>query len=90
MGHTADFSDAVAEPGLVTSIIITDQLALPVSEEGAGMFTRPAGREVINSGFQVRERCGAVRPDVGLMGFLLARSQHADGGFIGVQNAVFQ
>ena len=54
------------------------------------MFTRPAWGEVVNGGFQVRERCGAVSPDVGLMGFLLTRSQHADRRFIGVQNVVFQ
>ena len=54
------------------------------------MFARPAGGEVVNGGFQVRERCGAVGPGVSLVGFLLARSQHADRGFIGVQHRVLQ
>jgi len=48
-----------------------DQLALPVTLEGAGMFTRLAGCEFVNGSIQVRERRGAVRPDVGLVGFFL-------------------
>ncbi|STN25181.1 Uncharacterised protein [Escherichia coli] len=38
VGHTADFGNAVAEPGLVASVIITDQLAPPVTQEGSGVF----------------------------------------------------
>ena len=90
MGHATDLGDAVAKPDLVTSIIITDQFALPVTQEGAGVFACTAGSEVINGGFQVRELCGAVGPDVSLMSLFLTRGQHADRGFIGVQNAVFQ
>lgn len=37
VGHTADFGNAVAEPGLVASVIITDQLAPPVTR---GRFGR--------------------------------------------------
>ena len=54
------------------------------------MFARKAGSEVINGGFQVRERRGAVSPDVSLVGFLLAWSQHADRRFVRMQNAVSQ
>ncbi len=90
VGHTADFGNAVAEPGLVASVIITDQLAPPVTQEGSGVFACTAGCEVVNSCLQVGKRCGAVGPDVGLVGFLLARGQHADRGFIGMQNTVFQ
>ncbi len=54
------------------------------------MFACTAGCEVVNSCLQVGKRCGAVGPDVGLVGFLLARGQHADRGFIGMQNTVFQ
>jgi len=74
VGHAADLSDAVAEPGFVAGAFITDQLALSVTQEHAGVFIRPVGGEVINSGLQVREPCGAVGPDVGLVGFLLARA----------------
>ncbi len=90
MGHAADFGDAVAEPSFVTCVVVTYQFALPVIQEGAGVFARSAGREVINSGFQVRERRGAVGPDVGLVGLFLARGQHADRSFIGMQDFVFQ
>lgn len=72
VGHAANFGNAVAEPGLVAGVVVTHELDLPVAQEGAGMLTRPAGREVVNSGFQVRERRGAVRPDIRLVGFLLA------------------
>lgn len=44
MGHAADSSNAVAEPGLVAGVVITDQLVLPVTHEGAGVFARPARR----------------------------------------------
>jgi hypothetical protein len=81
-GPAADFGNAVAEPGLVASVIITDQLAPPVTQEGSGVFACTAGCEVVNSCLQVGKRCGAVGPDVGLVGFL-ARGQHADRGEIG-------
>ncbi|STN24825.1 transposase TnpA, Tn21 [Escherichia coli] len=70
-GHTADFGNAVAEPGLVASVIITDQLAPPVTQEGSGVFACTAGCEVVNSCLQVGKRCGAVGPDVGLVVFFL-------------------
>src|SRR5690554_7229056 len=90
VGHATDFGDAVAEPGLVASVVITDQFALPVAQEGAGVLARSTGSEVVNGGLQVRERGGAVGPDVSLMGFLLARGQHADRGFVSVQNRALQ
>src|SRR5690554_1262145 len=90
VSHATDLGDAVAEPGLVASVVVTHQLALPVTQEGAGVFACTAGSEVINGGFEVRERCGAVSPDVSLMSLFLTRGQHADRCFIGMQNVVFQ
>jgi len=74
MNQATDFSDAVAEARLVTRVIIADQFALPVTQEGAGVLARPAWGEVVNNGLQVRERCGAIGPDVSPVGFLLTRS----------------
>lgn len=54
------------------------------------MFARPTGSEVISGGFQIREQCGAVSPDVSLVGFLLTWGQHAYWHFIAMQNVVFQ
>ncbi len=90
MDQVTDFSDAAAEAGLVTRVIVADQLALPVTQKSAGVLARPGWSEVVNNDLQVRERCGAVSPDVGLVGFLFARSQHANRSFIGMQNAALQ
>src|SRR5690606_28791203 len=90
MRHAADLDDAFTEAGLVAGVIVTHQLAFPVNQEGAGMLTRPAGGEVVYDCFQISERGGAVSPDVGFVGFVLARCQHVDRRFIRVQHAVLQ
>jgi len=90
VGHAANLGDAVAEPGLVAGIIVTHQLALPVTQEGAGMLIRSTWGERVYHRFDVCKGCCAVGSDVGIVGFLLAGSQHADRCFIGVQDAVFQ
>ncbi len=51
-GHTADFGNAVAEPGLVASVIITDQLARQSPVNCLGVFACTAGCEVVIAAFR--------------------------------------
>jgi len=55
VGHAADFSDALLKPNLIASEIITDQLAVPVTQEVARMFASTAWAEVVNHRFERRK-----------------------------------
>ncbi len=90
MRQAADLGDALAEPRLVAGVVVTHQLAPPVAQEGAGVFARPTRGEVVDRGLQVGERCAAVRPHIGPVGFLLARGQHGHRGLVGVQHRLGQ
>lgn len=90
MGHAADLGHAEFEPGLVTTKIIADQLALSALQEVAGVLSDTARAEVVNDRRQVRELAGLVRPDIGAMGFLRARREHLHRCFIGVDYAMFK
>lgn len=59
MHQTADLDDALTEAGLVASLVVAHQLTLPVPQEGAGVFARPAQGEVVNRGLQAGERKSA-------------------------------
>ena len=82
MSQAPDFGDAVAEARFIAGVIVADQFALPAFQEGSSVLTRPGWSEDVNNSLQIRERCGAIGPDVGFVGFLLARSQHTDRCFI--------
>ena len=84
MGHAADLGDTEFKAGFIAAKIIADQLALPVLQEVAGVFSGAAGAEVVNDRCQVRELAGGVGPDIGAMGFLRARREHLHRRFIGV------
>src|SRR5690625_1497203 len=59
MGHAGNFCyPALLEALFVTAVVIGDELALPVSQEGAGMSACPAGGKVVNDSGQGRIRPG--------------------------------
>ncbi len=62
MSHAAGFSDALLKTSFVTSEIIANQLAVPVAQEIACMFTGTAWAEVVHHDFERRKRCRAVGP----------------------------
>lgn len=72
VGHTADFSDALLKTSFVASEVIADQLAVPVAQEVARMFSGTVWAEVVDHRFERRKRRSAVGPDVGPVGFLLS------------------
>jgi len=90
MGHAADLGDAQLKAGLVAGKVITDELAVPGAQEVTRMFASTAGAEVLDHGLEGRERCSAVGPDIGAVGFLFARRQHLYRRFIGMNHALGQ
>ncbi|MNV40855.1 hypothetical protein D3C71_1324740 [compost metagenome] len=90
MSHAADLGHAEFKAGLVAAKIIADQLALPVLQEVAGVFSGAARAEVVNHRRQFRELAGGVGPDIGSMGFLRTRREHLHRRFIGVDHAMFE
>lgn len=90
VGYAANFGDALLEAGLVASEVVADQLAIPLPQKIARMLAGTAGAEVVHHGLQIGEGRGAVGPDVGPMGFLLAWREHLHRGFIGVDYALGQ
>ncbi|MDY7072481.1 hypothetical protein PshuTeo2_25910 [Pseudomonas hunanensis] len=90
MSHAADFSDALFKTSFVASEIIANQLAVPVAQEVTCMFAGTAWAEVVNHRIKRRKRRRAVGPDIGPVGFLLARRKHLHRCFIGVDYALAQ
>ncbi|MCY1511687.1 hypothetical protein D9M68_461230 [compost metagenome] len=90
MGHAANFGDALLETCLVAGEVVANQLAIPRAKEVARMLTCTARAEVVNHGFEGHERRSAVGPDVGTVGFLLARREHLHRRFVGVNHGLGQ
>ncbi|MNO45766.1 hypothetical protein D3C76_360390 [compost metagenome] len=90
VGHASDFSDALLKTGFVACEVIANQLATPVAQEVARMFACTAWAEIINHGFERRIRRRAVGPNIGSVGFLLARRKHLHRCFISVNHALVQ
>ncbi|MNH35233.1 hypothetical protein D3C79_959030 [compost metagenome] len=90
MGHAADLCDAQIKARLVTGEVVADQLAVPVVQEGSGVFAGAARAEVVNDCRQVGELAGCVGPNVGSVGLLGARRQHLYRRFIGVDHAMLE
>ena len=88
VSHAADFGDALLEAGLVASEVVADQLAIPLAKKIARMLAGTAGAEVVDHGLQIGEGRGAVGPDVGTVGLLLAGREHRNRGFVGMDHAL--
>ena len=50
------------------------------------MLTNPAFTEVVDHHFHVFKHTGPIGPEVGSMGFLVARLEHRHGRFVSVQH----
>ncbi|MNP23840.1 hypothetical protein D3C76_1165650 [compost metagenome] len=86
MSHATDLDHTEFEAGLVTTKIITHQLAFPVLEEVACMLPGAARAEVINDSCCFAELAGGVGPDIGAVSFLCSGHQHLHRCFIGMNN----
>ncbi|MNF92606.1 hypothetical protein D3C84_752540 [compost metagenome] len=70
MGHAADLDHTEFEARLITTKIITNQLAPPVLQEVASMLTGAAGAEVVDDSGCFAELAGGVGPNIRTVGFL--------------------
>src|SRR5690625_4478122 len=72
---------ALLEALFVTAVVIGDELALPVSQEGAGMSACPAWGKVVNDGIEPFMYRRGIGPEVGPVCFsVFVRTQDLDGG----------
>jgi len=86
VGHAASLGDALGEAGLVAGVVVADEGAAPVPEEGPGMFAGAALGEVVDHALCRFEGRRGVGPKVSPVGFFLAGAEHLDRGFVGVQH----
>src|SRR5690625_4795405 len=82
MGHAGNFCyPGLLEALFVTAVVIGDELALPVSQEGAGMSACPAWGKVVNDGIEPFMYRRGIGPEVGSVCFsVFVRTQDLDGG----------
>ncbi|TDN63453.1 hypothetical protein B0G77_7114 [Paraburkholderia sp. BL10I2N1] len=90
MGYTSDFSETQLGSSLVAAVVVTYQLAAPVTEEPAGRFARSAIGELIDHGAHVGELRGGIRPYVRALRLPFAGNQHLHGCFVGVQYVLLE
>ncbi|PXX25855.1 hypothetical protein NA66_102692 [Burkholderia pyrrocinia] len=88
MGNASDLGDPQLESGFVAFMVITDQLAAPITEERSSMFTRTTIGELIDDGTHVGELRGGIRPYVCALRLSFAWNQHLHRCLIGVQHTV--
>src|SRR5690625_7383949 len=68
MGHAGNFCyPALLEALFVTAVVIGDELALPISQEGAGMSACPAWGKVVNDGIEPFMYRRGIGPEVRAM-----------------------
>src|SRR5690625_3403972 len=92
MGHAGNFCyPALPEALFITAVVIGDELALPISQVGAGMSACPAWGKVVNDGVEPFMYRRSIGPEVGAVCFsVLVCTQDLDGGFIRMQDMLLQ
>src|SRR5690625_5074794 len=66
MGHVGNFCyPALLEALFVTAVVIGDELALQISQEGAGMSACPAWGKVVNDRIEPFMNRRSIGPEVG-------------------------
>src|SRR5690625_4827137 len=92
MDHAGNFCyPALLEAVFVTAVVIGDELALPVRQEGAGMSACPAWGKVVNDGIEPFMNRRSIGPEVRAMCLsVLVCTQDLDGGFIRMQDMLLQ
>ena len=92
MRHAAHLGDALPESLLVAAKVIADQGALPVVQKAPGILAGPVVAEVVDhrpDGLFLPRHEGP-QPALASLLALPGGSQNPDGGFVGVQNALFE
>ena len=51
--HAAQYGDSLVKAGLVAGVVIVDQLALPVAQEGAAVLARAALGQIVDHGLEI-------------------------------------
>ena len=90
--HATHLGDALPESLLVAAEVIADQGALPVVQKAPGILAGPVVAEVVDHRPDGLFLPGHEGPQPALAGLpaLFGDSQNPDGGFVGVQNALFE
>jgi len=90
MGHTASFRDARSDQCLVTTVVIAYQCAAPSIQELLGMPGSAAFGEIEDHRLHGIGAGAAVAPEVSAMRLAVARLEHLDRCFIGMQDRLRQ
>src|SRR5690625_3641162 len=92
MGHAGNFCyPALLEALFITAVVIGDELALPIRQEGSGMSTCSAWGKVVNDGIELFMNRRSIGPEVRAMCLsVLVGAQHLDGSFIRMQDMFLQ
>src|SRR5690606_24979449 len=90
MCHATNLGHALRKTGFVARVVVADQAALPLAQEGAGMFTSTTFRKVVDHGLEFFEGAWCVGPEVCSVGLFAARLEHLDWGLVGMHHAVRQ
>ena len=88
VSQTSRLGDAQSERLLITSKVITYQRAFPLSQKGAGMFTRAAFAEVVDHRLQIFKGPRCIGPQVSSVRFLIARLEHRHRRLVGMKHRV--
>src|SRR5690625_2093975 len=88
MGHAGSFCyPALLEALFVTAVVIGDELALPISQDGAGMSACPAWGKVVNDSIEPFMNRRSIGPEVDPVCFsVLVCTQDLDRRFIRMQD----
>src|SRR5690625_7968773 len=88
MGQPGNFGyPALPDALFITAVVIGDELAVPISQEGAGMSACPAWGKVVNDGIEPFMNRRSIGPEVGPVCFsVLVCTEELDGGFIRMQD----
>jgi hypothetical protein len=76
--------DTLSKAGFVSGVIVADQAATPVTQEGACVFARTRLAKVIDHGAHVFKRAWGIGPQVGSVRLAVAWLEHGHRCFVAV------
>jgi hypothetical protein len=88
--QAAHLGDATSDRLLVSGVVVADQTALPIPQEGSGVFAGARLAEVVHHGLGIFECPRRVGPQVGPVRLAVARPEHLHRRLIRMQHAVLE